>query len=387
MKFGKFAIAVAVGLGLLGGVTSGAVAQTLKIGVIGPLTGGGAAFGNSAAEATRIVAAETNAKGGLEVGGKKYHVEVIAYDDQYKASDAIAAYNRLINQDGVKYVVTVTSPANLALAPSIEADKTIVITSAGVPAAVNPKSRYMFRITSLVRDFLPAVVGWVADNMKGRRVAIINPNDEAGWYSTDISKSAFQNHGFEIVDRELFERSAKEFGPMLTKIVAINPDLIDLASTPPATCGLIVRQARELGYKGVFVKDNGAAVTEVLDAAGKEGAEGMISQHYADPRDPAFRRLADTYKKDIGLQPDNLIVAYYDGVSAVLRAIQKAGDVSDTAKVSDAIFTKTFPIESVTGGELRLGGNGGPGDPNQILTWSYISVVKNGEPVIVGKVR
>ena len=91
MELGKFAKALVTGLGLSMGAVGVAHAQTVKIGVIAALTGGGAPWGIAAAEGTKIAAAEINAKGGLDVGGKKHKVEVIAYDDQYKAADAVAA--------------------------------------------------------------------------------------------------------------------------------------------------------------------------------------------------------------------------------------------------------------------------------------------------------
>ena len=81
-------------------------------------------------------------------------------------------------------------------------------------------------------------------------------------------------------------------------------------------------------------------------------------------------------------------MVYYDAFNAMLKAISLSGDVNDTTKVSNAMFTKAFPIKSILGGDLMLGGaNGLPGDPNQIITWSYMSVIKDGKPVIVGKVR
>jgi branched-chain amino acid transport system substrate-binding protein len=384
MSFKYWAAGLAVTFGLAAG---GAGAQTLKIGVIGPLTGGGAPWGNAAAEATRLAAADVNAKGGLDVGGKRYKVEVIAYDDQYKAADAVAAYNRLVNQDGVKYTLGVTSPAALALAPQIEADKTIHVTTAGAVKAVDPNSKHMFRMISLLRDYVPAIVGWVKDNYKERRVAILNPNDDSGWASTEIAKGAYGKHGFEIVGSELYERTQKDFQPLLTKVLATRPEIIELASTAPATAGLIVRQARDLGYKGLFVKNSGAAVSEIVATAGNAGAEGVISLHFADPGSDGYKRLAVEFKKAFNQMPDDLIVVYYDGANALLQAIQKGGDVNDTAKVSSAFFTKVFPMKSIQGGELTLGGKGKLGDENQIITVSYISVIKNGAPVIVGSVK
>ena len=181
MMIGKhLATAAVISLGLVGSSLTGAYAQSLKIGVVVPLTGGGAPWGNATAQAAKIAAAEVNAAGGLEVSGKKYQVEVIAYDDQYKAAEALAAYNRLINNDHVKYMLSLASPSMLALQPHLENDKVIMLTSAGVEKAVDPKSKYVFRMVSTLKDYVPATVGWVKENVKltGKRVAILNPNDD-----------------------------------------------------------------------------------------------------------------------------------------------------------------------------------------------------------------
>ncbi len=378
---------VALCVGLLCGISSGALAETLKVGIIGPLTGGGAPWGNAAAEAVRILASEVNSRGGLDVGGKKYQVEVIAYDDQYKAADAVSAYNRLVTRDGVRYIMAVTSPATIALGQSVEDDKVIFLSTAGAEKAVDPKSKYMFRMMSLLRDYVPPMIAWVKEHAAGRRVVVVNPNDESGWASTELTKGVYLKSGFDVVDSPLFERSQKDFQPMLTKVIALKPDIIELASTSPATAGIIVRQARELGYKGIFVKDSGAATREIIESAGKEGAEGAISLHFADPTNDGYKRLAEAYKKKFGQQADDLIVIYYDAANAMLRAIEKSGDVNDTTKVSEAFLNKVFPFPSVQGGELSLGGGGQPGDPNQIMTWSYLSIIKDGAPVISGKVK
>jgi branched-chain amino acid transport system substrate-binding protein len=388
MKFGNVAKTIAVCAGLVGGFAAGVDAQTLKIGVISPLTGGAAPWGNAMAESARMAAADVNAKGGLEVGGKKYQVEVIAYDDQYKAADAVAAYNRLTTQDGVKIMGVLASPSTLALRDTVENDKNIMLTSSGIEKSVDPNSKYMLRMLSILREFVPATIRWVRDNQKERRVAILNPNDESGWYSTDISKTNYLKYGFDVVSSELFERATKDFQPLLTRVLAAKPEIIELASVPPATAGLIVRQARELGFKGIVVKDAGAAVKETIETAGKEGAEGTISLHYGDPTSPGYKRLAEVYRKKFNQDPDDLIVVYYDAFNAVLQAVHQSGSVDDTKKISDAFFNKTFPIQSILGGELALGGaNGLPGDPNQIITWSYISKIHDGQMVIVGKVR
>lgn len=386
MKLTKLAWTVTVALSVTGGLPAAAHADTLKIGVIAALTGGGAPWGAAAAQGPKILASEINAKGGLDVNGKKYKVEVIAYDDQYKAADAVAAYNRLVRQDGVKYVFIMASAGALALKQNVEADKVIALTSSYSAKAVDANSKYMFRMFSVAADYLPSLVEWIKNNYKERRIVLINPNDETGWDQARLSDRLFRENGFQVLGQDLYERTQKDFQPLLTKIIGLKPEVIDLGSTPPATAGLIVRQARELGYKGLFIKTGGAGPNEIVAAAGKEAAEGMISILYADRASEGYKRIASEYKKSVGQDPNEILVSFYDGASVLLQAIQKAGDVNDTSKVA-AAFSKALPMTSVQGDTLRLGGKATSGADQQIMSVMYIGVIRNGMPVVVGKTK
>lgn len=387
MKFGKFAVALAVGIGLAGGLATGAIAQTLKIGVIGALTGPGAPWGMAAVSGPKVLAAEINAKGGLDVGGKKYQVEVIAYDDQYKAADAVAAYNRLVKQDGVKYIVVMTSASTLAIKQSVEDDKVIALTSSVTEKAFDDKTKYMFRLYSPPNHFLTPLSAWMRTNLKEKRIVIVNPNDETGWAQAKQSQEVYKKDGFEVLGSELYERTTKDFQPVLTKVIGMKPEIIDLSTAPPATAGLIVRQARELGFKGVFVQTGAGGTKEIVAGAGKEAAEGTINVLYADPANAGYQQLVAGYKKlNGGQEPNNIVVAFYDATNVLLRAIQKAGTVTDTDKVV-AAFAQALPMKSLQGDELTLGGKATIGADRQIMTVNYIGMIKNGEPVILGKLK
>ena len=386
MTIKKLATQFAVGLGLYASLLVGARAEALKIGVIAPLTGGGAAWGLATKEGPKILADEINAKGGLDVGGKKYQVEILAYDDQYKAADAVAAYTRLVNQDGVKYMIIMSSAATMALKQNVEDDKVIALTSAGTAKSIDESSKYMFRLYSIATDFDPPFVAWLRDNVKERRVVTVNPNDETGWDQAQITDKLFKQDGFDLVGSELYERSVKDFQPLLTKIIGMKPDLVDLGSTSPATAGLMVRQARELGYKGLLVKSSGPSVKDIVAGAGKDAAEGMINLLYVDTSKTSYQHLAATYKKDIGQDPNEMIVTFYDATNVLLQAIQKAGNVNDTAKVA-ASFAKALPMESVQGDELTLGDKTSSGGTQQIVTVDYVGIIRNGETAIAGKIK
>src|SRR3546814_2747018 len=71
-------------------------AQTLKIGALVTLSGAGAAWGQGMKNAAEIAAAQVKKSGGLEVAGKKYKVEVVAYDDKDQANEAVTVAKRLV---------------------------------------------------------------------------------------------------------------------------------------------------------------------------------------------------------------------------------------------------------------------------------------------------
>jgi branched-chain amino acid transport system substrate-binding protein len=361
-------------------------AETLRIGVISPLTGPGAPWGLAVAEGPKILAAEVNAKGGLEVGGKKYQVEIVAYDDQYKTADSVSAYNRLVNQDKIKYVIIMSSAPSMALKQNIEDDKVVALTGSHLTKAIDANTKYMFRAWSPPADFLPPLVAWMKTNLKERKVVIVNPNDESGSEQTKSISKLYEQNGFEVLSGELYERSQKEFQPMLTKLLALKPDMIDLATGAPATAGLIVRQARELGYKGLFVKSGVGGPKEIVAGAGKEAAEGAINILYADPASEAYQRLAAKYKQTVGQDPNEIIVTFYDAANVLLSAIQKAGDANDTTKVS-AAFQQALPMKSLQGDLLVLGGKASSGIDHQINNVNYIGAIRDGVPVIIGKVQ
>ena len=370
---------IAAALILVGAVAPAVHAETLKIGVIAPLTGPGAPWGMALAEAAKIAAAESNAEGGLDVGGTEYDVEVLAYDDQYKASEAVAIYNNLLRQD-VKYMMFVSSSGTLALKQNFEDDEVLAMTAAFTKKPFDSDTTFLFRIASTPDSYVPHMAPWLAENISERRLVIVNPNDETGWDLTQVAEESFGKAGFEILGQELFERSQRDFQPMLTKIIGSGAEIIDLGGTAPPTAGLIIRQARELGYEGKFIKTGGPGPREILEAAGsKELVEGLLFIGYADTSTEGYQRVAAEYTQTHGHEPNEMIAPYYDGVKVLLTAIAKAGDVDDTEKVA-ASFKEVLPMPSLQGGDLKFG-------TQQFLSPMFIFEMQDGKPAIAGDLK
>ena len=359
---------------------------TIKIGIIAPLTGGGAPWGMAEEWGGRILANEINAKGGLDIAGKKYKIVMIPYDDQYKAADAIAAYNRLLNVDHAKYMIVLATPSTLALKQAIERDNVLALTSSGTVQAVSHNDKHLVRAFSILADYIPPFYAWLRDHLKERRVAIINPNDASGWDSTKVSAKYLKQSGFEVVDEENFERAQNDFSPMITRMMSKNVEILELASTPPATAGLIVRAARELGFKGQIIKGGGPAPVDIVRAAGAKAAEGMYNLLYVNPASPGYQRLAADYKKAVGQEPNELIVSFYDAFNVLVHAIQKGGDPNDPMKAR-AAFGEVLPMQSIQGVLLNYGGMATTGALNEILTVGFVGQIRNGKSVILDMIQ
>jgi len=365
----------------------GAAAQsdTLKIGVVSALSGPGSEWGLAQDGAIKIAAAEVNEKGGFVVGGKSYKVEVISYDDQYKAALAVTAATRLIEQDKVKFIVgPMGSASTLAVKPLFEKNKVLAIIGAYSEKALDANTRYSFRGFPTQVEFVAPIVEWLKKNKPElKTVAELEPNDETGWFSQKLLKQNYEGAGFTIVSSELFERSLKDFQPVLTRILATKPDIIELGTTPPGTAGLVIRQARELGFKGQFVKIGGPGAPQIVAAAGKEFAEGLLCYAAADTTTKNFKDLEAKYAKVLKPPMNEFTVYFYDAARMMFDAIQAAGTVEDTDKVAAAL-EKAGPYTGLQG-PIRWGGMKSYGTNHQILTPTFIGMIKNGEQVIIGR--
>lgn len=384
MKRRSFSLlALAVGAVL---VTAPARAEdVLTIGAIGPLTGAGASWGLGLAAGPQLAAAEINAKGGLKVGDKTYQVKVVAYDEQYTAAGTIAAYTRMV-QDGIKYIMgPISSVGALAIKDMVEENKTIMFSGCYTRKAVDANTKFFFKASSTPVEYGPAMIRWLAEHQPAdkRQVVLLNPNDETGWDGQEVQQAAYNGNGFKVVAHELYERSLKDFQPVLTKLLASKPDVVELGTSSPATAGLIVRQAREMGFKGRFMKNGGPGPLDIVAAAGKEAAEGVINFLMADPTNPTYARLSDAYKKEHGFAPNEDFMSYFDATRVLFAAMQKAGTVTDSDKVRQAI-AQVMPFPTAMGAEIALSGKQSYGADNQFVTVAYVGEIKDGKPVVVG---
>ncbi|MFI5400302.1 MAG: ABC transporter substrate-binding protein [SAR324 cluster bacterium] len=356
-------------------------AEELKIGAVGPLSGGGTDWGLALQRGVTVAMDEINAAGGVKVGATTYTLKMIMYDDQYAAQGGTTAATRLIEVDGVKFILgPVGSPPALGVVSVTGPAKVIALTDGYSPKILNADSKYNFRVQIPTEYFAPAISRWLRKTYpQATKVGFISPNDAVGQTLVPIHIKAYKDAGFETVSTDMFDRGLTDFSPLITRLMSRGADVFELDGNAPGDAGLMVKQARQLGYKGVIIQTGGPGVDEVIRVAGPF-AEGFLTYDLFDPTEKAAQGFVAQYHAKFQGPINGLSPIWYNATKLLAEALRRAGAL-DTDKVRDALeHLDGFPSLL---GPVKWDGTERYGIRHQLVHAFFISEVKNGKVVPV----
>ena len=358
--------------------------ETLKLGALVTLSGPGAAWGIGMKNAAELAADQVNAKGGLEVGGKKYKVEVVSYDDKYQANEAVTAGNRLVFEDKIQYLIgpTGSAPA-LAVQPLTEKSKIIILTLGFTPKLLGPDKTYTFRPPVTTGEVADPQIGWVVKKLGVKKVGGIFPNDETGQAMSKDLEAAYTKAGATFVAKEYFERDRVDFVPLITRMMARGIDAIELDGNSPTTAGLIVKQAREMGFKGKIIRTGGPSTMDIVNVAGKAATEGMYVHTPLDASLASTKAYEEMYAAKYKSPMNGFSPVFYDATNMLFEAMRKAGTVTDTEKVRNEL--EKLKDYKGTLGTINWTGKASYGIDHQMDAPFFIAEVKDGNEVMVAR--
>jgi branched-chain amino acid transport system substrate-binding protein len=226
-------------------LTSALAADSLKIGVMLPLTGRLATFGRIQQKSVRMAAAEVNAGSGINA--KK--IELIVADTQSNPDVGRRAIEKLIRRDEVLALGGGFSSTVTWAAISIAQTNKIpfLVNSAAADKITEQSWEYIFRLNAPVSERLDAVASFVSTVATDiRTVAIVHANSFKDAANARRFFKKADELGLKPVIREGFEAGAADFRPLLTRVKAKNPDLIYAAVDNANGAALLVRQSRDL---------------------------------------------------------------------------------------------------------------------------------------------
>src|SRR6059058_1145137 len=320
---------------------SGLAADVIKFGISTPLSGPAAPWGIPHKNATELIFDETNAQGGLEVNGKKYKLEIVAYDHKYVIAEGVATVNRLIAKDDVKFISILGGAVVKANEEPVNENGVLGLTLAYAEGLVSPKNPLTFQCFPAPPE-TTTFWKWIKDHQPQiKRVASIAPNDDTGWWSVKVETAFVQKLGYAVVAKEFFERTMTDFNPILLRMLAQKPDAISVMASPAGSVGLIIKQARELGFKGRFVALHQIDSSVVAGIAGRDNVEGMWVHGYVQtPLPEKLKSWQQRYTKKFG-EWNATSIDFTNPAFAFVAAVRKAQSL-DPKKVGEALRTVEF---------------------------------------------
>jgi len=328
--------------------TSGFCARKtiIKIGINAPLTGDIPKVGEGTKFAAMMWLEDIEKAGGLEVGGKKYDVELVIEDNESKAESAVKANTKMIAQDDVIAIVGPQSSSQAVPAGEVANKyKTVMIS----PWSTNPNTTldrpYVFRGCFLDPFQGPVVSNFISDEFGFTKAAVLY--DVAADYQKGLAeefKKAWEkrNGAGSIVAYESFTTKDTDFSSQLTKIIRSGAQVL-FAPQYYNEVPLVVNQAKELGWKGPIVGSDSWGSTETVQLCGKACYGLYFSTHYAAAgATGATKAFIDRYNDTYGYIPDDVAALTWDALRLAEQAIKDTGKITgriekDRTAVRDAL--------------------------------------------------
>ena len=364
---------------LIGGCgKSGEVAkpETIKIGGMAPLTGALAIYGVTTTNGAELAVKEINANGG--VLGKK--IEYVMLDTKGDSTEAVMAYNKLVDEKVAGIIGEVTSKPTLAVAEVAVQDNMPLITPTGTQVDITEVGPNIFRVC-FTNPYQGKVLAITSKERLGANTVAVMLNNSSD-YSDGIAKAFIEESeklGMKVMGVEGYADGDKDFRPQLTKLAAMNPDAI-LIPEYYEQAALIATQAREVGVKSIFVGSDGwDGIAKTLDQSAYAAIENSYFTNHFSMEDQSekiqdfLKDYREAYKED----PSAFSALGYDAVYMMKSAIEKAGS-TDKQKVVDAL--KGIEYDGVTG-YLTFD------DHNNPIKAVTVLKIENGKYVFDSKVK
>jgi branched-chain amino acid transport system substrate-binding protein len=314
----------------------------VRIGCVGPITGDQASLGLDQLHALQIAVDEANAQGEIIPG---YRLEIVSLDDQHNPSQAVAMAKRLASDPAVVAVVGhVNSSCSLAAAPIYQNARLTQISPSSSNPEISRKGYDTFFRTCATDDIqAPHAAYFAFTQLNARKVFIIDDKTTYGKGIADEFEKEVSRLGARVLGHEGIMQGDKDFTPLLTKIKALNPEVIFFGGMYPEGV-LLVRQAKALGLSAEWLGGDGIYVTAFIDLA-KEDAEGVYCTFIgADVSGMASaRQYIETYTTRFGRERGPYSAYAYDASGIIIDAIRKAGKPDRQAILSQVKAVKDFP--------------------------------------------
>lgn len=266
--------------------------KTLTVGMNIPMTGDYAPWGLPGLYGCDIIANNINAAGGVTIGGETYDINVASYDHAYDTEKAIQGFKKLVLEDEAKMVMMLGGSTVAAVLPWGTRKK--VLTTTLLPSDITPDSEFLVATCESHPLYNVTGVVWMAREFPDVKTAAIVTNNDAeyGLQSAATYKAAFEVAGIDVVDTNLHGFDVTDFAPIISSLLAKNPDVVCMATSFYVTP--IMEQLYHQGYKGKIISCTLDYYEEIIAKTSEEFVNGTIYQ-FPDFDDPKLMEPGITF--------------------------------------------------------------------------------------------
>lgn len=313
----------------------------IRIGASLSLTGTYAKLGRNQHEGYQLCLKQLNARGG--VLGRK--MELVVYDDQSAPPTAVRLYEKLLTEDKVDAVMgPYSSPVTEAAANVTEKYKAVMVSPLAATTSIFKKGRkYLFMIISPAEGYLEGLVDLAAKRGL-KTVAVVNEDTLFSKAAAAGAAGLAKKKGLQVVFQEAYPKGNTDFSALLTKVKAVDPDVL-AAATYFDDAVALTRQMRELNVNpkmyGITV---GGDLPEFYDTL-KANAEYLYGATQWEPTlpYPGNREFFEEYKKEFTHEPSYHSAAGYAGCLIYAEAVRRAGSLD-----ADKVRAQLLTLETMT---------------------------------------
>ena len=314
--------------------------EPFVIGAMDALTGVAESYGNPLHRAKLLAVEEINAAGGID--GRE--LKLVVEDSKCAAQDAITAYNKLTDVDGVRIILgTTCSSSMLGAAPLAEKEGVVLLSASATSPDIASAGDYIFR--TAINDLRLGIdIGntlWVDG---ARKIATITESTDYAEGARRTAVEQFKQLGGSVAAEESYSSDVIDFRSQLTKLLDEEPNALLVAAQGEASGGTIVKQARELGYDGPIYSEIVPASPEALRIAGDAATGLKAIVPNPELTSTAGREFLARFKARYGVVASLpwFQGSAYDDVYIAAECLKQTNDDQDADGFRDCLYNLTW---------------------------------------------
>jgi branched-chain amino acid transport system substrate-binding protein len=357
--------------------------EELKIGFVGVTSGPAAAWGISNVRSMQARAAWINELGGVKIGDKTYDINIVTFDDQKDPKRAIAGMEKMA-QEGIHYVVGPNVDDGAAAVRPVAEKNDIIYFPYAFPKSLYEKPASN-AILGMVANYQsgPAIYKYLKESKGVKTVAFVAANESDPLSQRDGGVAAAKALGLEVVaDKGNYQNDTRDFTPILTPVIRLQPDLLVLSGVAPGNAPLLIRSARELGYTGLISTETAQDAAVLAEGAGNL-ADGFISVGGASTpeiRSAMMEEFIDRYTKMFGEYNDESNTKVYALEYIIETLKMNPAGIDDVAVFKETMETFTAPNPYMKGDAvLKYVGMSSFGQKRQVAVPLVVNEYRDGE--------